>query len=281
MVCFVVWSILTTDRSSSVTIDERLFSLVQWTIGVVLTVAIGLVGYNWIALRRSSDFEQQAIQRQFALEKERIDDALSHLQDLETAIRASVKTTIRDTNARLGESGDLVASLQDDQKAFRLEIEFLRKNQLSARMITHILNVINGSPLLRHRSVFPGTLQLFLELRSLRMNKEIDSLFVVCLEYLGKMHSTHPAVDISAMRDEVETLSKWMWMIHEAQKWIVQHNPKLMPSLEHFVFGWIGPEPGRAALETMATSRRSTYVRRTGRPKRRFRAKRREVSSTQ
>ncbi|MGC4192896.1 MAG: hypothetical protein QM589_17260 [Thermomicrobiales bacterium] len=69
----IVWSSITHDSDP----NDQLVTMVQWTIGTVLTVALGLVGYNWVSSNRSLDREQSLVETRFSLQDERIGQTIA------------------------------------------------------------------------------------------------------------------------------------------------------------------------------------------------------------
>ncbi|HEU0164660.1 MAG TPA: hypothetical protein VFQ54_06400, partial [Thermomicrobiales bacterium] len=59
----VVGGILFNAWDKRTTADEHLVDIVQWTIGIVLTLALALVGYNWVSSNKAFERERDALDK--------------------------------------------------------------------------------------------------------------------------------------------------------------------------------------------------------------------------
>lgn len=235
----LIWNVLQVDTTSAASVNDRLLQLTQWTISTVLTVAIALVGYNWISTRRNAEQEQRVLDKRFAVEKQQLEDQIAKWQNTIEEMEESAAADTTRINAALDQVSLRMESLSEDSASFRDEILQLRKRQAHQRMTTMMLDLIQGSPTSRTRHSFPGTLDMFLELRHLDMTDAISSPFTVALERLADLHPDEPVVNLLSMENQSEELAKWLWMLDEAQSWINENTPDLRPQLERFARSWV------------------------------------------
>ena len=113
----IVWSNISVPASP----EQRLVEMVQWTVGTVTTVALGLVGYNWISSTRSIDREQNLTETRFGLQDRLIDSKIDAAKDRITEAEVRLAEQQRNLNESLASIDSTQKSLRELQETIKGE----------------------------------------------------------------------------------------------------------------------------------------------------------------
>jgi uncharacterized membrane-anchored protein YhcB (DUF1043 family) len=239
MFALVVWTVLTADTSASVSSDQRLVELTQWTIGAILTVAIGLVGYNWLTTRHGAEREQQIIEKRFEIQSERLDDSLNEYSERLSQTQNEYGELIQDLNRRLADFDKRMEETGSHTAALRDHVEQLRIANIHARMTTLMLEILHGSKFSRHRRAMTIYLNMFLELKHHEMNEAIANFLHATLNRIASFHPEEPPLP-EVTDSAVEQLAKSVWSLDQLEEWIEEHDPTLREAFDRFSAAYIG-----------------------------------------
>jgi hypothetical protein len=241
----IIWGIMRADSSATVPADERLVQLVQWTIGVVLTVAVALVGYNWLTTRRSAEQEQQLLDKRFAFERDRLSDKMREWETRLAASEATIESMSTSLETRLSFHESRLSTTLEATDRLQDVLKDVKRTQVQTQLMSHLLELTRESVLVSQRVFFHFVLGYFVRHRAGDLDfTQFRAFASLAFDRIAEIHSEEPTPDdLTEIEDHWSGgLAKVSEELGEFDVWVEDHAPELRHKFDRFAIALVGSE---------------------------------------